>query len=177
MPELYNYKSLVPFLLATIRKTSVYSLVSKALKYTRRFMLLTRIFTYIRITVSIIEASAVLILFTAILLAVFPLILLTFIGFLIADTVNSRRILKCDDLSDTLAKKRVYVICTAGNFGENFAHELSEGAAVFILTASPQKRFITAKKERGVWYIRHTFYFKLKRKKLSKINSKIVYLM
>ncbi len=177
MPELYNYKNLTSFLLAALRQTSVYSLVGKALKYTRRFMFFTRIFTYIRITVSVIEASAVLILLAAIILVMLPLVLIVFIGFFIADLLNSRRIFKSDMLEVMLQKERVYIICTAGNFGEEFAHELSKNAAVFILTASLKRRFVTALCEGDVWYIRHSFYFKLKRKKLSKINSKIIYLM
>ncbi len=177
MPEPYTYKSFVSYLIAAIRKTSVFSIAGKVLKYTRRFMFFSRIFTYIRIAVSIIEASAVLILFAAVILALLPIVTIIFIGFIIADGVNSKRILNSDELSDTLKKDRVYIICGAGDFGEGFARELSENAAVFILTASPKKRFITALNDGGVWYMRHSFYFKLKRKKLFQINSKVTYLI
>ena len=177
MPELYNYDNLASFLLAALRKTSAYSIWNKAIKYTRRFMFFTRIFTYIRIAVSTIEASAVLILFAAITVVLLPLVLIVLIGFFIADTVNSRHILRSNELDVMLKKKRVYIICGAGKFGEAFARELSKNAAVFILTASTKKHFISASVNDGVWYIRHAFYFKLKRKRLPEINAKITYLM
>lgn len=178
MPELISCKTLITYVYSKIRKSSAYSIFERVSKVMRRFTLVTRILTYIRIAVTVIEASAVLILFAAILITLIPLILITLAAFAVLDFFIGRRILRGNRLKEALTCERVYIISEAGYFGEGLARELADGgAAVFVISASPSRRFICASSRGGVWYIRHAFYFRLKRKKLSEISSKVVYLI
>lgn len=178
MPELISCKTLITYVYSKIRKSSLYGIFERVSKVARRFTLVTRILSCIRIAVTVIEASAVLILLAAALIALIPLILIILAALAVLDHFIGRRILKGERLEKALACERVYIISDAGRFGEGFARELSEnGAAVFVICASVQRHFICASIRDGVWYIRHSFYFRLKRRKLSDISHKIVYLI
>lgn len=178
MPELISCKTLITYVISKMRKSSLYGTLNRAYRIARRFTLITRIIRYIRVTVTVIEASAVLILFAAVLIALIPLAVLLLAVLAILDCFIGRRILESDSLARALACERVYIIAAADRFGEGFARELvAGGAAVFVISVSPLRRFISASEYDGVWYVRHAFYFRLKRRKLSKISDKTVYLI
>ena len=178
MPDLLKYKTFISYLAAKIRSTGFWSAADRTFKYARRFLFFTRIFRYIRITVSIIEASAALIALTALIIALVPIALLFLIGFTIAELVIGNRILRSELLRQALDHKSIYIISQAGYFGKGFAKELSEsGSAVFIITSALDGKFISLTERDGVYYIRHAFFFRLKRKKLTKLNEKITYLL
>ncbi len=178
MPELISCKTLITYLYSKMRKSSAYGVFERVSKVARRFTLVTRILTYTRVAVTVIETSAVLILFAAMTVALIPLILIILAALAALDYFIGKRILKGEALENALARERVYIISGIGVFGEGFARELADsGAAVFVITASPTRRFICAAELNGVWYIRHAFYFRLKRRKLSQISDKTVYLI
>ncbi len=178
MPELISCKTLITYVYSKMRKSSLYGIFERLSRLARRFTLVARIFSYIRITVTVIETSAVLILFAAVLALLIPLIIIILAVLAVSDYFIGRRILKSERLAKVLARERVYIISEAGDFGEGFARELTKsGAAVFVISASPSRRFISAQNEGGVYYIRHAFYFRLKRRKLSDISHKTVYLI
>ncbi len=178
MPELISCKTLITYIISKMRKSSLYGTLGRAYKIARRFTLLTRIFRYIRITVTVIEASAVLILFAAVIMALIPLALIIFAALVLLDYFIGKRVLKGEALEKALACERIYIISEAGAFGEGFARELAgSGAAVFVICPSASRHFICASAKEGVWYIRHAFYFRLKRRKLSQISNKTVYLI
>ena len=178
MPELISCKTLLTYVYSKMRKSSAYSIFERVSKVARRFTLVARILGYIRIAFTVIEASAVLILFATVLIAIIPLILIVLAAFALLDYFIGGRILESGKLEKTLSCERVYIISEAGGFGEGLAHELAQsGAAVFVVCASLAKGFVCAEERDGVWYIRHAFYFRLKGRKLSKISEKTVYLI
>lgn len=178
MPELIRCKTFITYIIAKIRKSSAYGVFDKISRVLRRFTLAARILRYIHIAFTIIEASAVLILFAAIFLALIPIVLITFAVLAILDFFVGRRVLKSKGLADALDRERVYIISEVSQFGEGYARELVRGgAAVFVITSRLDKRFISAREADGVYYIRHAFYFRLKRKKLKNISHKTVYLI
>ena len=178
MPELIKCKTLITYIIEKIRATSLYAAADKALRYARRFMLVTRILGYIRIAAAIIETSALLILLAAVIVVLIPLILIALAVFAAADFLIGRRLLHSSELASALKRDRVYVIAETGQFGDGFAGELAGGgAAVFVITASPSEHFICAVRRGGVYYVRHAFFFRLKRRLLMSAADKTVYLM
>ena len=178
MPDLIKHETLISFLFARVRATGVWESARGLYKYARRALLFTRILRYLRITLAIIEASAVLLLFAAVLAVLIPVFLLFGSILAAADFIVGKRILKSEALALELSKKRIYVIGQAGVFGEGLARSLADAdSAVFVITAAPKKRFLAAKASDGVYYIRHSFFFRLKRQKLSKLSDKTVYLL
>ncbi len=178
MPDLLKYKTFIGYAAAKIRSTSLWNTADRTFKYARRFLFFTRIFRYIRTAISIIEASAALIVFAALVIVFIPITLLFLVVFAIADLIIGTRLLKGGALRSALGRDSVYIISEAGNFGEGFARELSKkGAAVFILTSSLRYKFISLTERDGIYYIRHAFFFRLKRKKLDKLNENITYLL
>ena len=178
MPDLLKYKSYISYVAAKIRTTSIWNAADRTFKYTRRFLFFTRIFRYIKTAINIIETSAALVVLAALIIVLIPIALLFLIGFAIADFIIGTRILKGEVLRRALGRDSVYIISEAGNFGEGFARELSEkGASVFIITAAWNHKFISLTESGGIYYIRHAFFFRLKRKKLTELNKKITYLL
>lgn len=178
MPEIVKYKTFVTYLFARLRSTSIWSLADRAVKYTRRFLLVGRILKYISIAFAIIETSAVLLLAAAALAVIIPIAFVALTGVYIADLVIGARILRSSQLRDFLSRERIYVISQAGDFGEGFARELLQsGAAVFVITAAPSRKFISARLDDGVYYVRHAFFFRLKRRMLAKREDRLTYLL
>ncbi len=178
MPDLLKHKTLTTYLIAKLRSTSFWNAVDRLLKYTRRFLFLTRVLRYIRIAVTIIETSTVLILFTALLIAFIPIFAVLLIMLTVAEIIIGTRILKSEELRLALARERIYIISDVGKFGEDFARALTDNdGTVFILSASLKRRFISLTKSNGVYYIRHAFFFRLKRRHLSALSHKTVYLL
>jgi len=178
MPDLIEHKYLVTFLIKRVREHSLFSAAKRAITYSRRFFLIGRIIKYLGIAVAVIEASAALIFITAVTLVLIPIILLAIVGFTVSDRIIGTHILASVAFAKYLERDRIYVISEAGTFGEGFAKELAEaGAAVFVITGDPSRRFICARMQNGVFYIRHAFYFRLKRKRLSALSHKLTYLL
>ncbi len=178
MPELIKYKTFLAYLLAKLRKTSLWSIADRVIKYSRRFLFIGRIFRYISIAFAIIETSAVLIVSAALIALVIPVLFVALVSFYIADLIIGKRIMSSDNLRDALKRDKILIFSDAGSFGEGFAEELSKnGAAVFIITASPARKFISAKQENGVFYVRHAFFFRLKRRMLKGLDHKLIYLL
>ena len=178
MPDLLKYKTFISYAAAKIRSTSIWNTADRTFKYTRRFLFLTRIFRYIRTAVNIIEASAALIAVTALVIVLVPITIFFLIGFAIADFIIGTRILRGETLQKALGCDSIYIISKAGNFGESFARELSkDGATVFIITSALDRKFISLTESGGIYYIRHAFFFRLKRKKFTELNEKITYLL
>lgn len=178
MPDFIKSNYFFSFLVRLIRKNSFYGAVRRAYSHLKKFFLIGRIVRYLRIAVSIIEASAALIFISAAVLALIPLLLLSLIGFAVADRVIGSKIIRSREFNDYLQRHSIIIICGAAAFGEGFAAELARsGTAVFIVTADPSRRFVSAVRKNGVYYIRHAFYFRLKRKFLSKHSDRITYLL
>ena len=178
MPDITQYNTLIAYLLARLRSTTLYATLDRILKYGRRFLFVSRILKYIGIAAAIIETSAVLILTAAAVIVLIPIMAAILAIFFVSDVIISGRILKSKSLADYLSRERIYVILCAGRFGEDFAKKLAnEGAAVFLVTADPKKQFISAKDRDGVYYIRHAFFFRLKRKILKGVKDKLIYLL
>ncbi len=178
MPEIVKYKTFVTYLVARLRSTSIWSLADRVIKYTRRFLLVGRILKYISIAFAIIETSAVLLLAAAALAVIIPVAFIALTAIYIADLVIGARILRSRQLREYLSRERICVISQAGEFGEGFARELSDGGgAVFVITAAPSRKFISARYEDGVYYVRHAFFFRLKRRILTKRADRLTYLL
>ncbi len=178
MPELIRCKTFITYIIARIRKSTAYGVFDKMSRVLRRFTLVARILRYIHIAFTVIEASAVLILFAAVLLALIPIVLIILAVLAVIDFFIGRRIMKSKGLADMLTRERVYIISETGGFGEAYARELAlGGAAVFVITSRFDKRFICVCAQDGIYYIRHAFYFRLKRKRLKDISHKTVYLI
>ena len=178
MPDLLKHKTLTAYLIAKLRATSIWIGFDRILKYTRRFFFLTRILRYIRIVVTIIETSTVLILFAALFIALIPILAVLIIMFTVSELIIGTRILKSDKLRLALSREHIYIISDAGVFGEGYARELADrGSSVFILSASLQKRFISLTESNGIYFIRHAFFFRLKRRYLAALTNKTVYLL
>ena len=119
-----------------------------------------------------------LIIFSAALIVAIPVLAVIFAVLAAADRIIGTRLLGSSELDEACSRERIYIIADAGSFGDGFARELSDGGAtVFVLTASPTKRFICAARLNGVYYVRHAFFFRLKRRRLVELQSKTVYLM
>lgn len=178
MPELVKSKTFIAYIIAKLRSTSVWSLADRIIKYARRFMLVGRILRYISIAFTVIETSAVLILSAAVIAVLLPIMFIALVSFYIAEIIIGGRIMRSREMCGMLSRKQIYIISQAGDFGEGLAVELSRGgAAVFVITASLNKRFISAEQINGVYYIRHAFFFRLKRRMLEKNADKLIYLM
>ncbi len=178
LPALIEKKTFAAYLYASLRKTTLYDMLNRTLKLTGRFLFLTRLVGYIYTAIRIIEASAILILLSALLFAVIPLVLITLSVLATVDYILGSRFLRSPELSHALSRDKIYVISRASGFGEGFARELyKSGAAVFVTTGDLKKRFVTVKEESGVFYIRHAFFFRLKRRRFSKEPSKMRYLL
>lgn len=178
MPDLIERKYLITFLINRIREHSLFGALSRAVTYSRRFFLIGRIVKYVGIAVTVIEASTALIFITAVTLMLIPLFLVTLVGFAVSDRIIGSRILAGATLKKYLERKCIFVISDAGAFGEGYAAELcNKGAAVFVITGDPSRRFICARMQNGVFYIRHAFFFRLKRKKLEAVGHKLIYLL
>ena len=178
MPDFIKSNYLVTFLAGVIRRNTFVGAVRRALSHFRRFFLIGRIIRYLRIAVTVIEASAALIFITAAVLALIPLFILALLCFAIADRVIGTRALQSRELGAYLERDRVVIMHDAAEFGDGFAAELARsGAAVFIVTADPSRRFVSVYRKNGVYYLRHAFYFRLKRKCLSKHSDKLIYLL
>lgn len=178
MPELIRCKTFITYIIAKIRKSTTYGMFDKMSRVFRRFTLAARILRYIHIAFTIIETSTVLILFAAVFLVLIPIAFAIFAVLAVLDLFIGTRILKSEELADMLMRERVYIISGVGTFGEGYARELAKGgAAVFVITPSFDKRFVCAREVGGVYYVRHAFYFRFKRKKLKDISDKTVYLI
>lgn len=178
MPDFISTDYYITFILRYIRKTTLFNAVKRAADKLRRFFLVGRIIKYAGIAVSVIEASAALVFVTALILAAIPIALIAVIIFAAADRIIGSRLLSDLRLSEYLSRKQVIVIREAGSFGEGFARELAQGgAAVFVITGDPSRRFICAREINGVYYLRHAFYFRLKRKRFNNMAEKLSYLL
>lgn len=178
MPDFIKSKYFLSFLFKRIRGTAFYVTVQRAITYSRRFFLIGRIIRYIGIAVTVIETSAALIFLSALTLALIPVAVILLLFFFISDLVIGSRLLKSDEVCEYLGRKRIFVISEAGNFGKGLAKELAEnGSAVLVVTWDPSMRFISGKMQDGVFYIRHAFYFRLKRKRLSSLSDRLVFLL
>lgn len=178
MPDLTKYNSLIAYLIAKLRSTTAYSAFDRALKYTRRFLWISRIIRYIGIAATVIETSAVLVVTAALFIVLIPLLALTSAVFLSADIIIGTRLIKSPKLDEYLSRKEIIIFSHAGSFGSGYAKELAEeGSAVFVVEADLSGKFICMKKENGVYYVRHAFFFRLKRKRLNKLKHKLTYLL
>ncbi|MBO5218278.1 MAG: hypothetical protein J6C52_02535 [Clostridia bacterium] len=176
--DLIEKRTLVGYLAARIRRTPLWQITGKAAAWSRRFLFLTRIFRYLTITLAVIESSVILMLAAAVFLALIPPTLILAAGILAADAILSRRILASGALDAALSRERIYILARTGRFGDGFARELAaSGAAVFVLTADPCRRFLGARQYHGVWYLRHTFFFRLKRRRLASVQSRICWIL
>ncbi len=178
MPDLIKSKTFLTYIYARLRQTSVYGIADRVIKYARRTLFIGRIIHMISVIFALIETSAVLLLSVAAVTALLPVAVITLAALYTADIIIGGRILASRELRCDLSRKRIYIISQAGDFGEGFAAELSQAeATVIVITASLKKKFLSAVKIDGVYFVRHAFFFRLKRRMLSKCEDKLIYLL
>ncbi len=178
MPDFIKSNYFLPFLLGRFRGTSFFAVCKNIAGRLRRVFLIGRILRYIGIAVSVISASATLIAATAFFLLLIPLLALFATAAFLADRAVGSRIIKSRRLCEYLKRERIFVFAEAGGFGCGFAEAMAtDGAAVFVVTQSPSRPFISAEFKNGVYYLRHPFYFRLKRRYLKHMQEKITYLL
>lgn len=178
MPELISAKTLLSYIYARLRQTSVYGIADRVIKYARRTLFIGRIIRTISVIFALVETSAVVLLSAAAIAVLLPITVVALAALYTADTIIGGRTLASRELRCDLSRERIYVISQAGGFGEGLAAELSRsGAAVFVITASLKKKFVSAQKTDGVYYVRHAFFFRLKRRMLTRHKDKLIYLL
>ncbi len=175
--DLLEQRTFIGYLLSCLRQTSIFALYSHISAYLRRFLFVTRIARWASIAFRVIESSVILIFLCSILLCLLPIVIVILVIAAICDYFGGKRILSSQALLSAMERERIYCITHAGTFGEGFAAELAKSGTVFVITADLRRPFFCARQEDGVFYIRHAFFFKLKRKYFCKMNDKMRWLL
>ena len=173
-PELLTANNLFSFYYSRVRRTTVWSLADRIIKYSRRFLFITRIVRYAAVIVSIIETSAMLILISTLILTVLPILTVGFIVMLTAESIVTNKRLRELDLR--LDREEIYVFAGVGEYGEAYARSLSEVAAVYIVANPLKHRFIAAKADGGIIYVSKSFFLRLRRNYFDSTPEKMRYL-
>ena len=161
--------NLFEYLTDCLRSTKFSELVLRVTKYPRRFFLFARILKWIRYAVRIIETSAMFILAAALLLTILPLGALIIAILLTADDIRASLILRRMDKPG-----RVYVLFSAGRYGESFAKTLD--GEVYIVGGELIHRFLTYRREEGFTRISRAFFIKFRRRFLDSAPERVSYL-
>ena len=151
-----------------------YRLWQQALLYLRRVRMISILIRVISAILSFLQTGALVILTTAVLFILIPILLLLLtVGTVIAliDRKRSLRILERE-----LTGKRVYVFfCIQGDFGEENARTLARSGEITVLAVSPHwisasgfgshRPFVNLRREEGsLFLIRRYFYFSVKKR-------------
>lgn len=174
LPEILTSKNLFSLYYKKMRSTTVWGLADRLIKYSRRFMLVTKIIKYATLIVAFIETSAMLIVAATILLIALPISLIAIAIAAIADRISSKH--KLDELDLKLDRDEIYVFFNVGKFGEAYARKLAEGAAVYIVASPLHKRFFTARPDGDITYISKSFFMRLRRDYFDETPGKMRYI-
>ena len=178
MPDFLKYNTFVSYLLAFLRSTSLYAMASRVMKYAKRFWFVTRIIKYVSVAAAIIETSAFLVAFAAVLTVTVPILVVLLTAITVADIIISEKLLRCRYFAEYIQDKHICVFLANSGRNDRFPAMLTEkNMAVFIVTADPAKRFISYRYQNGIYYIRHALFFRLKRRRFNKSNNRIIYIL
>ena len=173
-PELLTANNLFSFYYSRIRHTTLWSLADRVIKYSRRFLFITRIVRYSAVIVSIIEKSVLLILISTLILTVLPILAAGSVAMLTAESIVTNKRLRELDLR--LDREEIFVFAGVGEYGEAWTRSLSEVAAVYIVANPLKHRFIAAKADGGIIYVSKSFFLRLRRDYFDSTPEKMRYL-
>ncbi len=174
IPDILLAKNLPSLYYNRLRKTTLWGLADRVVKYSRRFLLIGRILKYTAMAIVFIETSALLLSTVLILLLLLPLIAAGFVIYLLAERLLAAHIEKRLDLR--LDSDRIYVFFRAGDFGQDMAASLANNSAVYIVKSMRELHFIGAVTDGNMIYVSRAFFLRLRQKYFDKLNDKLCYL-
>lgn len=151
-----------------------YRLWKQLLVYLRRIRMISILIRVVSVIFSVLQAGTLVILTTAVLFILLPILLLLLTLGTVAALVDRRRSLRI--LERELTDKRVYVFfCIRGGFGEENARSLARSGDVAVLVVSPhwisptafgsRRPFVNLRREEeSLFLIRRYFYFSVRKR-------------
>jgi len=176
-----KYTTYFSYVYACLKNTSLWGDCKRAVKYIRRYLLVSRLIRYTAIIISIIETSAVLILIFSALIIILPIILVSVLSVIVICFIQYKKHEK--EIENSLLSSKLYIffhnevlpdeLC----FLSGFADELSKQGTVFIvLSAFSSARFLTLLKKNDIFIIKLHYFYYLKFTQFKKISDKITYI-
>ncbi|MBQ8510846.1 MAG: hypothetical protein IJ493_13175 [Clostridia bacterium] len=165
LPTILTKHSYITYLYDRLRATSLWSATERIAAYSRRFLFITRLLKWIAAAVAVIETSAMLLTAAALLLILLPALLAVAGGLALAAYIDGNRKLHSLTLGD-----RVIVFFAEGGI------RLGLDGCVFVVTDSLRHRFLTMQQRDGVYYIRRSFFIRLRKRYFDKMPQRMIYI-
>lgn len=170
-----------PYLLSVIRKGKLYMLYQRFGSLMSPIFWIYRIFRWVLLAITWLEASAVLLLFTAVLLALFPPILVLTVAFLYGNAGEDKR--GAAYLRRVIGERPVILLASAGGASPT-AFACPESDPLYLVV--PEREWASGftpnlffrsfyPVSENTFYIRESLFFQLKPFLLAQKNSGIVY--
>lgn len=180
-----NYNNIFSYYYNSIRTTGLFNTVLKISKFTRSYFFISRLIKYTAVVVAFIETSASLIVATAILLVLIPVILASTAITYFASLIEFRKTNPIMKEVIEKSEKLVFIDAKKGYFRKknhyvnNMAKQFRDEGNTVIVVSHPiiHDRFISAiKAEDGIWVVKMNYYFTLKRKILDECEKPMTYI-
>ena len=166
-----KYTSLLSYRLGQLKENGLWNIAMRAVRYTRRYFLISRLIRYASYIIAALETSAVLLVIFSVLLVLLPIALIIFGITVILSTSQYKKYTKLisEDMTDA---KTVVIDAKKGYFGRraylnNMARCFrTEGYTVLVISRSfKHDRFLVARKaDDNIWVLKLNYFFILKKK-------------
>ncbi len=167
-----KYRSLLSYRYGQLKKNGLWNIAVRAVRYARRYFLISRLIRYASYIIAAVETSAVLLVILSALVILLPVALITFgitvilstskyksYTALISEDIKHRKVVVIDAKRGYFLKKQRYL----NNMARCFRNE---GYTVLVISHSfIHDRFLVAKKaQERIWVLKLNFFFVLKKK-------------
>ena len=180
-----NYNNIFSYYYNNIKSTGLWNTLLKISKFTKSYFFISRLVKYAAVVVAFIETSASLIIASAVLLVLIPIVCVSSFVTYISCLRQYKKVNPVMQKVVDNSKKLVFIDAKKGYFRKethyinNMAKQFrDEGNTVFVVSHSLlHDRFVSVRKaEKGIWVVKMNYYFTLKRKILSNCDKKTTYI-
>lgn len=183
----FNHSSnIFAYWYAHIKSNGIWSFLTRASRYVRRYLFISRLIKYASLIIAVIETSATLVLVATAFVAAIPLAVISFSFTALLSALKYKKINPMIKAELEKADKIIFIEAKKGYNRKKSAYLnrmavcfKEEGYTVIIVSRSFfTDRMLSAKKTKeGVWVVMLNYFFVIKRKFLSQIDeSKLIYI-
>lgn len=168
-----------------IKNIGAVTLILRAAKYIKRYLLITRLIKIAAVILAIIETSAVLILAATGVILMLPFLLAAFIITAISGKRGYGKYNPLIKAAIDKAEKIVFIEAKKGFFRKRHSYLRimcqcfqNEGYTVFVVSGSlGYDRFLSARRiDEKIWVIKLNYYYHIKKKYLKNKDQKLTYI-
>lgn len=180
-----KYNNVLSYRFGQIKNNGTWNTIIRITRYARRYIFISRLIRYTSAVIAFIETSAILVIALTVILAALPFLAVSFLFTVLFSISKQKKYNPIIEKETEEADKIVFIDAPKGFYRKKAAYLNrmaetfhTEGYTVFVISHSyVTDRFTTARKAAdGIWVIKLSYYFIIKKRFLKGKEDKLTYI-